>query len=51
MANDINMNSPKEAARLSRPSVKLNELIIKIITLIEKITENRYGSSYKPKTP
>tara|TARA_B000000475_G_scaffold256294_1_gene236634 strand:+ start:517 stop:762 length:246 start_codon:yes stop_codon:yes gene_type:complete len=44
-AKQDKINKPREAARPSKPSVKLKELIIKIITDTEKKIEKISGNS------
>ena len=45
------MYIPREVARESNPSVRLNELIIKITTIIEKIIDIEYDKSLIPNKP
>ena len=44
-ANDDRIQIPRVVANASKPSVRLNELIIKIATIIEKKSETKYGNS------
>tara|TARA_X000000368_G_scaffold394586_1_gene361236 strand:- start:43 stop:306 length:264 start_codon:yes stop_codon:yes gene_type:complete len=50
-AKQDKINKPSEAASPSKPSVKLKELIIKMITDTEKTIEKISGNSCKPNIP